>query len=259
MDKTFLPADDMQKPQYLKKSALADIGLKLYSYWILKEGYISTPADTAVHIAYILDGYGYYGDIKIKAGDVVAFGLNIQPIRFNVFNISMFIIDMDFSLFYSITGLKPSICRDSVFLDNRNSFVRLGKMLFQHPVKYWIYNIEAYVLRVLEKHRFPLNKTMERVVFATNEIDKERDFNSIANDLKISHRQLQRDFHSILGLSLKEYRSIRRFYGAAHKLKKKSILEVARDTGYCDQAHMNKEFKKKSGWTPREVSKHHYY
>lgn len=259
MDKTHLPASDMKKPRFIRKSALECLGLKLYSYWVLNDGFISTPADTIIHIAYIIDGYGYYGDIKMKIGDIVAFGLNKHPIRFEVHNISMFIIDIDFSLFYSITGMEPSICRSSVFLDKKNPFSRLGQMLFQHPVKYWIYNIEFYIPRVLEKHRYHLNNTMQRVVFATKEIAKERSFHSIASDMKISYRQLQRDFHSILGLSLKEYRSILRFYGAAHRLKKESIHTVVQNTGFYDQAHMNKEFKKKSGWTPKEVSVHYYY
>jgi AraC-like DNA-binding protein len=52
---------------------------------------------------------------------------------------------------------------------------------------------------------------------------------------------------------------IRRFYGAAHKLKKQSINEVISHCGFYDQSHMTKEFKKRSGWTPKEVSAHHYY
>ena len=47
MENTPLPAKDMRKPQYIKKSSLKNIGLKLYSYWILKDGYISLPSDTA--------------------------------------------------------------------------------------------------------------------------------------------------------------------------------------------------------------------
>jgi AraC-like DNA-binding protein len=259
MDRTSLPAYDMQKPQYIRKSKLENIGLWYYSYWILDEGYLSTPAYTAVHIAYILDGYGYYGNIKVKAGDVVAFGLNTSPIRCKVHNLSVYILDMDFKLFYSITGLKPSVCHGSIFLDKKNFFFQTGKILFQHPVKYWIHNIESYILHALEKNKFPVSNIMERVMTATKEIEKNRDLHSIARDMEISSRQLQRDFHSILGLSLKEYMGIRRFYGAAHKLKNQSINEVISHCGFYDQSHMTKEFKKRSGWTPKEVSAHHYY
>lgn len=259
MSMAFTQTNGMKKPLLLKKSALQDKGLKLYSYWKLKEGFISAPADTAIHIAYIIEGYGSYGEFKVKAGDVVAFGLNIEPIIFNAHNISMFILDMDFTLFYSVTGLKPAVCQKTVFLDLKNPFYRLGQMLLQHPVKYWIHNIEAFLLSILNKQKFQLSNTMERVFYATNEIDKERSFIAISKDLSISYRQLQRDFISVLGLSLKEYQSIRRFYRAAHKLKKESILDVAKNSGYCNQSHMNKEFKTKSGWTPKEVTKHHYY
>lgn len=66
MENTPLPAKDMRKPQYIKKSSLKNIGLKLYSYWILKDGYISLPSDTAVHIAYIIEGYGISEIAKVK-------------------------------------------------------------------------------------------------------------------------------------------------------------------------------------------------
>jgi AraC-like DNA-binding protein len=259
MTATLTPANGMKKPLLLKKSTLQDKGLKLYSYWKLSDGFITAPADTAVHIAFVIEGYGYYGKLKVKAGDVLAFGLNIQPNHLKAHNIAMFIIDLDFTLFYSITGLRPVICRDSVLLDSKNPFYRLGQILFPHPVKHWIPNIEAFISRTLDKQNYRLNNTMIRVSYATNEIDKERDFAAIAEDLNISYRQLQRDFLSVLGLSLKEYQSIRRFYRAAHRLKKESLLKVAQNSGYCNQSHMNKEFKSKSGWTPKEVSKHCYY
>lgn len=259
MENTPLPAKDMRKPQYIKKSSLKNIGLQLYSYWILKDGYISLPSDTAVHVAYIIEGYGISEIAKVKAGDVVAFGLNRAPVRFSVHNMRCFILDMDFSLFYSITGLIPSISNSPLFLDKTNLFFQMGQRLFPHPVKYWIHNIEIYIPRMLEKSNYPISDTLKRVIAATRELKREDDFNAIANGLNVSYRQLQRDFNSILGLTPKEYRSILRFYVAAHSLKREKIVDVARISGFFDQSHMTKEIKKRSGWTPKELSGHYYF
>ncbi len=260
MDKKIILADNMRIPQYIIKSSLENIGLKLYSYWILKDGYISSPADITIHIAYIINGHGYYDDLKVKAGDVLIYGLNEYPIHMKVHEISMFIIDMDFTFFYSITGLKPCICQNSIFLDKENPFYHLGQVLFQCSVQSWIPKIETYIHYIFERHRFPIkSNAIERVVIAAREIVMERDFRSIADDMSVSYRQLQRDFNSILGISLIEYRNINRFYKAARSLKKNSITEAAHNAGYYDQAHMNREFKKKSGWTPKQVSIYHYY
>lgn len=259
MNRTTLPVCNMQQPQYIRKSKLANKGLWYYSYWHQKDGYLSTPADMAIHIVFVLEGYGYYGNIKIKAGDVVACGLNTAPILCRGHNITLYILDMDFKLFYSVTGLNPSVCRSFLFLDKKNFFYQMGRILFQHPVKYWIHNIEAYISHALEKNKYPVNISLERVVIATREIEKNKELYIIASELKISYRQLQRDFHSILGLSLKEYMGIRRFYSAAHRLKHQSINEVIHSCGFYDQSHITREFRKRSGWTPKEVSAHYYY
>jgi hypothetical protein len=78
-------------------------------------------------------------------------------------------------------------------------------MLFQYPVTGCIPKIEAYIQYVFDKHSFPLSNIMERVVFAATGIAKGRDFNCIASGIEMFYRQLQRDFQSMLGLSLKEY------------------------------------------------------
>lgn len=242
------------KPQYTVNSTLEEMGLNLYSYWKLEDGNLTLPADISIRIIFILVGCGYYGNRKAVAGDVVAIGLNKKAIDIQVCKVTSFVLHMDFNFFHLITGLEPYLCHDFLFLDKKNPFYRLGQMLFPHPVIRWKPMIEAYMKNILDERKYSKNSiSMERVTYAVKEVSKTCDFHSIAKSMAISHRQLQRDFLSFLGLTLNEYRNIRRFKEAAHSLKYKSITDVAHSVGYYDQSHMNREFKKKSGLTPKQI------
>ncbi|MEL7003345.1 MAG: helix-turn-helix domain-containing protein [Bacteroidota bacterium] len=76
---------------------------------------------------------------------------------------------------------------------------------------------------------------------------------SLATDLAISPRQLQRKFKENLGLTLKEFTGVLRFQNAIKRLKEdhsRSLLQIAFDCGYYDHAHISNHFKKLSGKTP---------
>ncbi|MNC76550.1 Helix-turn-helix domain protein [compost metagenome] len=57
----------------------------------------------------------------------------------------------------------------------------------------------------------------------------------------------------MLGITLSDYARILRFYRSIGFMKQMSGAEAACLSGYFDQAHMTKEFKKLSGWTPMQV------
>ncbi|TGK40349.1 helix-turn-helix domain-containing protein [Leptospira andrefontaineae] len=75
----------------------------------------------------------------------------------------------------------------------------------------------------------------------------------LAEDLGVSQSSLERGFKSRIGLSPKEYaglirfRNIFRFYNSSS-----SLTELALEAGYYDQAHFIREFKKKTGVSPKQ-------
>lgn len=76
----------------------------------------------------------------------------------------------------------------------------------------------------------------------------------VADNISVSERQLERLFKKEVGLSPKRYANIVRLHQARLRLKKidtASLAEVAHDTGFYDQAHFSREFKKIVGTTPK--------
>lgn len=80
-------------------------------------------------------------------------------------------------------------------------------------------------------------------------------FEDIARDVGSSLRQIERDFKGFIGMSPRDYHRIIRFYKALNNIEKKSLAEVAIEAGYYDQAHMIRDFKKLSVWTPDQLKK----
>ncbi|MHA4809540.1 DUF6597 domain-containing transcriptional factor [Flavitalea flava] len=73
----------------------------------------------------------------------------------------------------------------------------------------------------------------------------------------ISLRQLERNFKLYIGISPKEYINFVRYQFVLEKIRnnhpKKSLQDIACDSGYYDHAHLSNEIRKHTGSTPSEM------
>ncbi|MBM9499268.1 AraC family transcriptional regulator [Leptospira sp. 201903071] len=69
----------------------------------------------------------------------------------------------------------------------------------------------------------------------------------------ISQSRMERDFKTYIGLSPKEYSDLIRFRKSlSNRHFSKNLTDLAYASGYYDQAHFIREFKKRTGKTPKE-------
>lgn len=79
--------------------------------------------------------------------------------------------------------------------------------------------------------------------------------NKLLPDYNQSVRTLGNDFIKYMGITPKEYQTIVRLRKSSLEIKKgKNILHTALDFGYFDNAHFTKEFKRFTGFTPKQFS-----
>jgi len=76
----------------------------------------------------------------------------------------------------------------------------------------------------------------------------------------LSKKQFERWFHSLVGINPKEYTRIVRFQKALAQMQHQSdkdfnLAQIAYVSGYADQSHFIREFKKFSGYTPMSLLK----
>lgn len=79
--------------------------------------------------------------------------------------------------------------------------------------------------------------------------------NELEKQLNLSSRQIERLFQNFVGYSPKKFCNITRFFTLFKEVIKTNISNYslkAYDYGYCDQSHLNKEFKKFANFTPTD-------
>jgi AraC-like DNA-binding protein len=112
--------------------------------------------------------------------------------------------------------------------------------------------VEQLLLRRLERSQAPARE----VVWSWEELRRTTGRVSIAalaDDVGWSHRRLIARFREQVGLGPKTVARIMRFDRAVKALRSPTteLADVAFDSGYFDQAHMNREFRALAGTTPR--------
>lgn len=90
---------------------------------------------------------------------------------------------------------------------------------------------------------------------AISAIHTTSDILSIEAHLPLSLRQIERQFKEHAGLTPKQYQRLIRLRTAIDRIKQQpeiNLAELALDTGYADQAHMTREFRKLADMTPKQ-------
>ncbi|WP_165823807.1 helix-turn-helix transcriptional regulator [Pseudochryseolinea flava] len=78
---------------------------------------------------------------------------------------------------------------------------------------------------------------------------------TFADRCNLSRRQFERKFKDFSGFSPKDFFSIVRFKNVLKEIGHgKSLAQVAVNVGYFDQSHFTNEFKKLTGYSPREFA-----
>ena len=160
---------------------------------------------------------------------------------------------------------KPSILAQ--FLDINVSNLTDKKLLLK--------DISTELFKLLSFQEKDENKKVKRLNIIFENIFKNINFNStvvkavkyvnlnkgniqikdLEKELKLSSRQIERLFQNYIGYSPKKFCNIIRFFSLFKELiksYKNNLSHKAYDYGYCDQAHLNKEFKKFSNFTPTD-------
>jgi AraC-like DNA-binding protein len=79
---------------------------------------------------------------------------------------------------------------------------------------------------------------------------------SFARDCNLSRRQFERKFIEFSGFSPKDFFNVTRFKKVLNEVeqRRKPLAQIAIDAGYYDQSHLTNEFRRFSGYTPKEYS-----
>lgn len=110
-------------------------------------------------------------------------------------------------------------------------------------------------IAVVERHLLGLKpRAVDRgIVWAVGRVRDVKSIEALRQECGYSVKRFLRGFEEAVGMSPKRYSRVVRFSAALRELQRGvSLAELALDCGYCDQAHLNREFQAFAGTTPLE-------
>jgi len=114
--------------------------------------------------------------------------------------------------------------------------------------------LDEFLLERLIPHKLEQTDWMLEVIallFKYPVISKDE----LCTQLSVSHRQLERKFKELVGLSVKQIQSIIKLHNSRESIKENAfstLTEVGYESHYYDQSHFIKEFKKLTDTTPKK-------
>lgn len=240
-------------------SKYREYGIYHYNYvnFKFKEKYVA-PADSDVHIFYVLSGKCNYEGIDVKQGDILLFGMNKTLVSSEMTEIELLVVTLDFELIYRVTGIKPAqYCEKAILLDEDNKFTKIIRNIDENDLEQWIIKFEDYMYELICKKEEVMSSNFVHAIAAARMVCSSPDtsISDICLKSDISTRQLQRQFLDFFGITLKEYAGIVRFSEAFKTMYAKDLKTTAAETGYYDQAHLSREFRNRAGNSPNKWKK----
>ncbi|PSL33613.1 helix-turn-helix transcriptional regulator [Chitinophaga ginsengisoli] len=133
-----------------------------------------------------------------------------------------------------------------------------ARLLEEQQLSQQIRLIDTFLLRQLEKSMCPEAVVMQAVEEITKH-DGTLPIEALLRTLSVNERTLERKFKLHTGLTPKQFSGITRLNASAKRVKKmravNTLTDIAYESGYFDQAHFIRDFRKYTGFTPHQYQR----
>jgi len=171
-----------------------------------------------------------------------------------------------FSIVFQPQGLMTffhfpliELCNKSVPLKylNRNLEQEILPRITNEPsFEKRIQIIERYFCDLLKEEHNKYNfARIDHTIKTIRQTQGKISINNLASETCLCRKQFERKFSELIGITPKKYLKIVRFQSALYlksRNKNLNITELAYELGYYDQAHFISEFKRLTGFTPKQ-------
>lgn len=232
-------------------AATAHTNIPLYA-----DGYPGIMFQQAVNGFYLLPR-------KKKLSELFLYGQTLDPVSLDVKGPFKFIVFQlyPFASKY-LLGVDPKKLNDDCFdllqLDHIDVEAYRKALIRSNDLKEQVRIISDLMLTLIQTNQVSQDDRIQRSIAAILKHKGQIKVKDLPLQLYMSERTFERNFMSQVGLSPKQFAKIVQFQCSLHKLSRANfnkLIDVGIDSGFSDQSHFIRSFKKYTGQTPSDYLK----
>jgi AraC-like DNA-binding protein len=229
----------------------------------------SDTANSHTNIPLYADGYpgimfqqsvnGFYLLPKQKKlSELFLYGQTLDPVSLDVEGPYRFVVFQlyPFASKY-LLGVDPKVlnneCYDLLLIDHIDVEAFRNQLIYSDNLEEQIKIISELMLQLIRSNKVTENDKIQQAIAIILEHNGQIKVQTLLEQLYITERSFERNFMSQVGLTPKQFAKIIQFQCSLNKLteaKFEKLVEVGVDSGFTDQSHFIRAFKKYTGQTP---------
>jgi len=229
----------------------------------------SSAFDSHTNIPLYADGYpgimfqqsenGFYLLPKEKKlSELFLYGQTLNPISLDVKGRHQFVV-LQLYPFVSkyLLGVDPKElndeCYDLLQIDYIDIESYRNKLSKSDSIELQVKIILDLMQELIRSHKVPENDRIQKAIHIILKHKGQIKVKEILDQVYMAERTFERNFIALVGLSPKQFAKIVQFQSSINKLSKSkfnSLLDVGLGSGFSDQSHFIREFKKYTSQTP---------
>lgn len=195
---------------------------------------------------------------KKKLSELFLYGQTLAPVSLDVNGPFKFIVIQlyPFAAKY-LLGIDPKAlnddCYDLLQIDHIDIEAYRNQLINADTLAQQVQIISALMLQLIQFNKVTDNDKTQQAIAIILKQRGQIKVQELLEQLYITERTFERNFISQVGLTAKQFAKIIQFQYALHKLTEANfnkLIEVGFDSGFTDQSHFIRAFKKYTGQTP---------
>jgi AraC-like DNA-binding protein len=228
-----------------------------------------TPADSQTHIPIYADGYPgimfhqtkkefYLQPKGKKLSELFLYGQTLKPISLEAEGPVKFVVFQlyPFASKY-LLGVDPRVLNDECFdllqLKHIDVESYRKKLVAAGDLEKEILILADLVRDLIQSHQLPQDDKVQQAIDLIIRHKGQVSIKHLREELFVTERTIERKFMAETGLTPKQFAKIIQFQSSLNQLnqaKYDKLVEVSADSGFADQSHFIRTFKKYTGQTP---------
>lgn len=229
----------------------------------------SSATDAHTNIPLYADGYpgimfqrstdGFYLlPKKKKLSELFLYGQTLNPVALDVQGPYQFIVVQlyPFASKY-LLNIDPKILNDDCYDLLQNKQVDLQnyhqKLIKANSIPTQMHILSDLITDLIEAHAVPKNDAIQQAISIIIEQKGQLKIQDVLKQIYLTERTFERNFSAQVGLSPKQFARIIQFQFSLGQLNASNLpklTQIGLDSGFADQSHFIRTFKKYTGQTP---------